>query len=255
MTQKPSEAARASLDGAARQTVRSWLRHPATVPTLMKARPKRLIPIDQQVSVVAIFATVFGATLEGIDGELEPAPPPPRPRRARKAAIEAAARVIDTAERLVNAGVPIEPAMATTYIVLAQLLNLPIDLSADAEQIEKALIVPSLGWYDGSGRIHGSTTTTSRELRALHALAAPHRLAGVGGVRRAGSTATPAARIEAGIRAAISVDPNLTPDRFLKDWDREREWQAAFETSRYLGTAARPDPPDLKTLRSHWPRK
>jgi hypothetical protein len=243
------------LDRAARLEVRAWLAHRAAREVLDAARSEAGVPIDDQTSVVSVFARLFDVVPIGSSGEwpnpFATAAEDPETRQARDEALPSLRRLAvlikATATKLCGAGVPIDPESGGSLVNIAQLVLLPIDLKMTPAEIVAKLIVFPSGRLDRQGRVAGSSTTTERELRALHSLAAlrPERAS-----RRAGSLTTRSALIEAGVAAARAVDPTLTARGFLEHWGLGSKSEEAFRKK--ADSPQDDSTPDLKTLDVHW---
>ena len=255
--------------------VRAWIIHPAVGREVAAAKPAldRLVeplPMADERDVTLVTARFLDIAGRYPDGSIWPDPFIGKPtdivvsaRRIGPLFVEALSAL---AQRLADAGVPLDPNDRSVKLVLAQLALLDIDLAHLTRELVDDLNVLPPGWIDresaergdvvtGASR-HGRTVRfhadlasigedVARDLSPLGAIHAPY--AG-GGRRGAPKEHRQTARRDA-LREVLDRHPDVTAGRLIATWDAGQSTPGGLLRTK-LSLQPQDRPPSEATLRA-----
>ncbi len=264
------------LEEAGRAAVRAWITHPAVGREVAAAKPAldRLLEpfvLPDQWAVTLVAARFLDVAGRYPDGTTWPDPFLEAPAAIVASARRIAPLVVEElsalAQRLAEAGVPLDPLDRSVLLVLAQLALLDIDLAHLTRELVDGLIVLPPGWIDRASAERGHVTTgasrhgrtarfradigsigedVARDLSPLGSIPAPY----AGGGRRN----LPAiehrqeARREA-LREVLHSHPAVTAGRLRATWPAGPSTPGGLMRT-HLGHQPDDPPPGESTLRA-----
>lgn len=256
--------------------VRAWITHPAVGREVAAAKPAldRLVeplPMADERAVTLVTARFLDIAGRYPDGSTWPDPFIGKPTdivvSARRIGPLFVEELSALAQRLADAGVPLDPNDRSVKLVLAQLALLDIDLAHLTRELVDDLNVLPPGWIERESAERGHVTTgtsrhgrtarfhadissigedVARDLSPLGAIPAPYAK----GVHREPPSQT--VRLRAALAALAEEDPTLTPGTLLAGLASNEH--PGLQRLRHAMGWPQDHVPELRRIERHWPK-